>query len=195
MGFLVLQVAFLLDSAILAGVDPVVRDAFAHDVTTAWLPDKRMGPVLYRGSVDGMTARVFHSKCDGKGPTLTLIRSADGSVFGGYVGCHWKQFGGYQYSEGAFLFSIVGPFVTGHALMLPLNPGLGSAVMACDAGSGPSFGFTDLVIGDFASRDKPFEIGQSSLGFSYTDVLGQGGRTFTGTTTFVPVEIEVYRVL
>ena len=36
---------------------------------------------LYRASRDGWTAKDFHSKCDGKGPTLSLIWSQNLSSF------------------------------------------------------------------------------------------------------------------
>ena len=31
--------------------------------------------LLFRGSQDGFRAKLFHNKCDNKGPTLTIIRS------------------------------------------------------------------------------------------------------------------------
>jgi BTB/POZ domain-containing protein KCTD9 len=40
---------------------------------------------------DGWTARDFHSKCDGKGATLTLVRSKEGYVFGGYTAVPWTS--------------------------------------------------------------------------------------------------------
>ena len=40
---------------------------------------------------DGWTAGDFHSKCDGKGATLTLVRSKEGYVFGGYTAVPWSS--------------------------------------------------------------------------------------------------------
>jgi hypothetical protein len=31
--------------------------------------------LLFRGSRDGWTAKDFHSRCDGKGPTVSLFRT------------------------------------------------------------------------------------------------------------------------
>ena len=43
----------------------------------------------YRGSKDGFAAKDFHSKCDGKLNTLTIIKTADSShFFGGSVSWH-----------------------------------------------------------------------------------------------------------
>ena len=46
------------------------------------------------GSRDGWKADDFHSKCDGKGATLTLVRSEEGYVFGGYTAVPWTSAGG-----------------------------------------------------------------------------------------------------
>ena len=41
-----------------------------------------------RASVDGWASRTFHSRCDGKGPTVTIIRVAR-YIFGGYTSLPW----------------------------------------------------------------------------------------------------------
>ena len=39
--------------------------------------DKKKFFLLYRGSRDGFTAKSFHTKCAGRGSTLTVIKSAN----------------------------------------------------------------------------------------------------------------------
>ena len=73
--------------------------------------------LLYRGSRDGFGGANFHSRCDGKANTLTLIRCTEGNVFGGYLGSSWSNHGGLvgtSTSEKtnipcprAFLFSLI----------------------------------------------------------------------------------------
>ena len=46
--------------------------------------------LLYRASQNGWTAANFHSYCDGKGPTVTVIKSGN-YVFGGYTEEQWDQ--------------------------------------------------------------------------------------------------------
>ena len=41
--------------------------------------------LLYRGSRDGWNARDFHSRADGKSPTLSLFKVKDGPCIGGYT--------------------------------------------------------------------------------------------------------------
>ncbi len=41
--------------------------------------------LYYRGSRDGWWAVDFHSRCDEKGPTLTLFQIKDGDCLGGFT--------------------------------------------------------------------------------------------------------------
>ena len=41
--------------------------------------------LLYRASEHGYTAKFFHNYCDDKGPTLIIIKSSEGWIFGGYT--------------------------------------------------------------------------------------------------------------
>jgi hypothetical protein len=63
--------------------------------------------LLYRGTRDGFGAKDFHSKCDGKSPTLTIIK-AQGSeyIFGAYTQASWKSSCIYELDPQAFLFSL-----------------------------------------------------------------------------------------
>ena len=44
--------------------------------------------MLYRASRDGWAASNFHSCCDNKGPTVTVIKSRN-YIFGGYSEVEW----------------------------------------------------------------------------------------------------------
>jgi len=41
--------------------------------------------LLFRGSEHGWTARDFHSRCDKKGPTISLFKIEDGDCIGGFT--------------------------------------------------------------------------------------------------------------
>jgi hypothetical protein len=47
--------------------------------------------LLFRASQHGWEAPDFHRHCDGQGPTLVLVRSTTGHVFGGYASGQWKS--------------------------------------------------------------------------------------------------------
>ena len=44
----------------------------------------------WRAKTDGWAASTFHSKCDGKGPTVTIIQVGS-YVFGGYTDVSWSS--------------------------------------------------------------------------------------------------------
>ncbi len=46
--------------------------------------------LIYRASEHGYTAESFHECCDNKGPTLIIIKSIEGWIFGGYTTRSWK---------------------------------------------------------------------------------------------------------
>jgi hypothetical protein len=65
------------------------------------------GNLLYRASRDGFTASAFHSKCDGKANTVTIIKTNSNYVFGGYTAAKWGANNDYtQVDSSAFLFSL-----------------------------------------------------------------------------------------
>ena len=43
----------------------------------------------WHASVDGWAASTFHSGCDNKGPTVTIIRVGGTYIFGGYTKLSW----------------------------------------------------------------------------------------------------------
>ncbi len=46
---------------------------------------------LYKATSNGFAAANFHSCCDNKGPTLTLIKTVAGHTFGGFTHTSWDQ--------------------------------------------------------------------------------------------------------
>ena len=47
--------------------------------------------LLFQASVHGFAASAFHQRCDGKGPTLFLVRNQHGKTFGGFASKSWES--------------------------------------------------------------------------------------------------------
>jgi len=63
--------------------------------------------LLYKGTKDGDTYGIFHKKCDNQGPTISIIESTDGQVFGGYASKSWDINSKSDISDpDSFLFNI-----------------------------------------------------------------------------------------
>jgi hypothetical protein len=150
--------------------------------------------LLYRGSRDGFGATDFHAKCDNKGATVTILKSTEGYIFGGYSDQSWQshRYDSYKSSSRAFLFSIVNP--AGLAPMkLPLTGEWNKYAVWCHLSYGPWFGIGyDICIhGKCNIEKKSF----SRLGGSYTLPPGQDRNTFlAGSDYFLVAEIEVFAV-
>ena len=68
------------------------------DKLREWCGDYKW-KLIYRASEHEYTAKSFHECCDDKGPTLIVIKSNGGDIFGGYTTQSWKvihpnEFGG-----------------------------------------------------------------------------------------------------
>ena len=64
--------------------------------------------LLYRSSEHNYTASSFHKHCDGHGPTITIIKSNHGNIFGGYAPIKWPDstYNAETYNKNIFLFLI-----------------------------------------------------------------------------------------
>ena len=60
----------------------------------------------WHAKTDGWAASTFHSKCDGKGPTVTIIQVGS-YVFGGYTDVSWSSPSKYQIMVWPFSLSLL----------------------------------------------------------------------------------------
>jgi len=156
-----------------------------------WLPDCQLQR-LYKATWDGFSGKDFHRLCDNKGPTLTLIRSQEGYLFGGFSVESWDSTSyGKHHSQG-FIFTLTNP----HNIpptVYQRNPEKRESIY-CVARHGPSFGIGDIRVADKSNHnfDSCTKFGPYSC---YKDTTGKGYCTFTGEWCFTTSEIEVYAVL
>jgi len=67
---------------------------------------KELGGLLFQATKDGQSDSSFHSRCDGKGPTVVIIKTKSGNMFGGYTYTSWHSSAGYGASSKGFLFRL-----------------------------------------------------------------------------------------
>ena len=65
--------------------------------------------LCFRGGDHGFSPSAFHSRCDGKGKTVTIARTTAESpggprLFGGFAGTSWSTSSGYRSNYDSFLF-------------------------------------------------------------------------------------------
>ena len=92
--------------------------------------------LLYRASRDGFGAQDFHSKCDDYARTLTIIKTSDLHVFGGWTSASWASKGMWKTDETAFLFSYINK--TNEKMIIKCTQP--QYAIYCNAIYGPTFG-------------------------------------------------------
>ncbi|KAL7523290.1 hypothetical protein ACHAWF_000457, partial [Thalassiosira exigua] len=108
--------------------------------------------LLYRSSRDGQSDTTFHSMCNNKARTLTIIETNEDIVLGGYSNTAWRSVGvvggglfdsnivaQYRSSNNAFLFGLSGSDILSPCKMKLITANDENAVFdRCDYG--PTFG-------------------------------------------------------
>ena len=80
----------------------------SKNLILGFLPNKPIkSKILYNSKTNDDSARTFHSQCDGKFPTIYIVKSKTGYIFGGYLSIPWKSNSVYSKDEDAFFFQLI----------------------------------------------------------------------------------------
>jgi archaellum component FlaC len=146
--------------------------------------------LVYKATKNGFDSRICHQCCDNQGPTLTVIQSSEGYLFGGYTAASWDiENNLWMVDTTAFLFTLTNP----HNI-LPTKYTInsdGRNAIRSGYPSGLAFGCWDIRIYLQKNHNS-----QSNIDFpqNYIDSTGRGNSTFTGSVRFSTPDIEIYRL-
>lgn len=148
----------------------------------------------YHAKTDGWDSTTFHSKCDGKGPTVSIIQVGN-YTFGGYTDVSWQSSCGYTSAAKAFIFSLYN--VHGYKpVKLAQYRYQGYAIYRCSS-YGPTFGGYQGRH-DIQLRNNAGNIQNSftTCGSTYGVPTGYISFTkcvfFSGSELFTPTNLEVF---
>ena len=139
---------------------------------------------MFRGSEHGFGMAECHQRVDRQGPTLVLVRTTSGSVFGGYAGGSWNSSGSCVNSGGrSFLFSLEGPR-NGLSVGVAFTCHDPRYEMSCNANDLAFGGGHDLFICNQSDQNNSYNNFGSSFGQQQgmqrrTHFLAQEGYQFT----------------
>jgi len=181
----------LLDSSI-------ITDRAECNQITEWLESVGKTGVptpLYKASVDGWETADFHRKCDDKGATMTVVKTKEGYVFGGYADKSWSTSNNYISSDEAFLFSLkCHANVT--AVKMEIKSGCEQYATRSSTSYGPVFGEGDDLW--FGYQDDMRRGWTTNLGHTYKLPDGHSNTFLSGKTGandfFKIEEVEVFQV-
>jgi hypothetical protein len=149
-----------------------------------WLPSHSFS-MLYKATRDGFGPKDFHNACDNKGPSISIIRTKQGDLCGGYSPLPWSSDGDETTHPDLFLFTLSNP----HKIpptQFKLKKGSPFGQLN-DAEFHIAFGFGFLVRGR--------GLGTFEWNAHYEDTTGKGEHLFTGRSLCPIEDIEVYRVI
>ena len=154
-----------------------------------WTEGKNM-ELLYRGTKDGMSADVFHNKCNNKGPTISLYKNGKGYIFGGYASIDWTGCNKERAAPDSFIFTLTNIYDLAPTKFPNVGPNSG---IYDYSSSGPCFGSGRDIAIDFSFNGTGFPV-------SYKDVLGKGKSIFqednnNSNNNFILKEIEVFKLI
>ena len=151
---------------------------------------------IYKASIDGFKASDFHTKCDGKSNTLTVIKSESGNIFGGFTVKEWHSRGENVTDPSAFIFSLVNKDENPFKVICSNS---GQYAICCSADLGPVFGGDDKYLQDVVikSDSNTLKKSYSNIGFAYQHPDYQretvkAKSILAGSCGFHIEEIEIY---
>jgi hypothetical protein len=151
--------------------------------------------LIYSASRDGYTAKAFHESCDSRWPTVTVIRSKNGYIFGGFTTVAWDSTDADKTDTLAFLFTLKNPYGI-EPTKYPIRERLVQFAVGHNSKEGPTFGSVQHGGVDLFLQ-SPFN-GQGSRTFfpqSYQDTTRTGRITFTGDPYFSCDDVEVFTLM
>ena len=113
--------------------DKIIIDEKEKKLICDWISvDRKVNmTLLYKATRDGDSSSAFHNKCNGKSPTLTLVKTSNGYRCGGFTSLPWDSFRDYKEDNDAFVFSM-----DTRSKYKSTN----SNSIYCDSDYGPTFG-------------------------------------------------------
>jgi hypothetical protein len=146
--------------------------------------------LLHQASTHGFQGSTFHQRCDNQGPTLVLVKSTNGRIFGGVNFISWTSVDGYSASNNSFLFALKDGQHRHDPALFRITQNSNSAARNYPS-YGPTFGGgNDMHICDNSNSIKS---SYSNLGHTYTGP-GASQTTLAGEYRFLVADYEVFAV-
>jgi len=151
-----------------------------------WIGTKNKYDLIYKGSKDGFEASKFHAKCDNKLNTITIIKSTECNIFGGYNSQSWNSNNNNYGDDKCFIFTMANRHSVAPTKFTPINSNTAVSGFVIN---GPVFG-KDIMIG------TPSDTNVNSIYFpsNYQDTSNIGKELFASSDQFTVLDIEVFTV-
>ena len=142
--------------------------------------------LIFRGTRDGGTSKIFHQKCDGVPKTITIIKTIKGLKFGGYIEKEWKSKGLWVTDdENCFIFSL--------DLKKIYNPIKGKDKYYFKKNNGPNF--SEFGLADNLFEKSTLNINKKELANNFFKSFDKDYEINGGEREFQAEELEVFKII
>ncbi len=157
-------------------------------------PKDQAWTLVYSATEHGFGFADFHKRSSKKRNCLTIIKSENGNIFGGYTDAAWNEDNNHVYDDKAFLFSLINKDGTPLKMECcdPQHAILGYPSSCLQRYS--SFGRRDLVLWEHSNinTNSYSDLGSSYKHPKYPLGSAEAMSFLAGTHQFKTSEIEMY---
>ena len=152
--------------------------------------DKIKFELIFKMTQNGTNSDKFHNLCNDQGPTLTLIKTTENKIFGGFTPLDWKNEGGFIVDKSMITFVFSLNLCKKYNLKDKENQAI-----KCKFENGPSFGNGDIIIYQNMKEGKAYANNKSVFfsdgNLELIEYMGE----VKGFKGFTVAEIEVYKII
>ena len=152
--------------------------------------------LIYKASKHGFDGKLFHNKCDEKGPTITIIRSQHNHVFGGFTNQSWDSKSKFKKDNKAWIYVLRAKkeILSKYSFHLPLTFDIKRERNAiyCHSDCGPCFGQDIIIFNNSNVNSNSY----SWFPWNYYQIEKRDKiDIITGSHHFKTLEMEVFKLL
>lgn len=136
---------------------------------------------------DGKSAKQFHKKCDNIGPNLTIIKTKENIIFGGFTMKNWKSGEKCKKDDLAFIFNLQNKKI--YNIKKGENAIKGTEDQLVNFWNGKNNGYSSLVVTDECKNNNTCIKNDSSYEGMISDYEINGGKF-----NFQVLEMELYEI-
>jgi len=146
--------------------------------------------LIYKASRDGFDPNAFHTRCDNKGSTITIVRSNNNFLSRGYTAVAWTSDISCKNDITAFLFTLTNLYNI-PPTKYSINSRIAGNAVYHNISYGSTFGEGhDLqVAGNSNSNNSSY----MDLPNVFIDTIGKDNNTFSETKNYTASDIEVLK--
>ena len=160
----------------------IKKNSSYNDSLINWINQKiNKVELLYRKSRDGDSFNTFHKLCDNQKPTLVLVKSTEGLIFGGYTPLHWDSNSGWKEDDKTFLFSLTSN--------KKFNKNKKGESIYCYALHGPFFAYIGFRGKNMSKGD--YQYGSGDYFENYNEIIPNE----KNIKEFNAEEVEIFKIL